>query len=440
VLESLSQDPSRVIALLAGRGVSLELETIDLCLLAALHVRASQAALPSFTEQQLLDAFEEVSAALDEAGESTRRRRAAACLRRLREQRLLSRIDGAGVVRAGEFALSRLATGIIEFYLEEESLTRENLAVLTRTLHASLLEVLEAARRAQETSEWHEGVVAPLRVTVAELVAGIERRQSAFDAQQEELQREIGALLQSDWFGAVERCQSLLEVMSTTLRELNEMLLRDAHQLQGVLQDVQELAVAAAAGDAEHAVRRAMEQVDRIGAWGSARQRAWSEYYQYVHRFLRDVVRLDPSRALAQRLRELLSGKSGRPHALRVAAAPPLRLLRPVENLGERPPVRRPRKEREKPPAQEPAEDPQALLEARVRSVMKGGAQGLVEVTRELTAELEAAQRFAAAGRIAQAVAGVCHAEADVERPWVPVRDDLVVEEWRVPPLEEDNA
>src|SRR5690606_19306752 len=210
------------------------------------------------------------------------------------------------------------------------------------------------------------------------------------------------------------------------------------HQLQGVLQDVQELAMTAGADDAEHAVRRAMEQVDRIGAWGSARQRAWSEYYQYVHRFLRDVVRLDPSRALAQRLRELLSGKSGRRHSLRVAAAPPLRLLRPVENLGERPPVRRPRKEREAPPVQEPAEDPQAILEARVRSVVERGAQGLVEVTRELTAEVEPGQRFAVAGRIAQAVAGVCRAEAEVERPWVPVRDDMVVEEWRVPPLEEE--
>ncbi len=421
-----------MIALLAERGVSLDLQTVDLCFLAGLHVRANQGALPSFTEQQLIDAFEQVTAALKAGGETGRRRRAAASIRRLREQRLLARIDGAGVVRAGEYALSRLATGIVEFFLEEESLTRENLSVLTRTLHSSLLEVLQCARAAISPEEWNEGVVAPLRVTVAELVAGIERRQSAFDAQQEELQKEIGSLLQSDWFGAVERCQSLLEVMGTTLRELNEMLLRDSHQLQALLQDVQELATAAGAEDAEHAVRRAMEQVDRIGAWGSARQRAWSEYYQYVHRFLRDVVRLDPSRALAQRLRDLLSGKSGRPHALRVAAAPPPSLLRPVDNLGERPPVRRPRKERETPPTQEPVEDPQAQLEARVRSAVAGGARGLVDVTAELTAELEPGKRFAVAGRIAQAVAGVCAPEADMERPWVPIREDMLVEEWHV--------
>lgn len=423
-----------MITLLAERGVSLDLQTVDLCFLAALHVRANQGALPSFTEEQLVDAFEQVTTALEAGGDTGRRKRAAASIRRLREQRLLARIDGAGVVRAGEYALSRLATGIVEFFLEEESLTRENLGLLMRTLHASLLEVLQGARGAAEPESWHERVVAPLRVTVAELVAGIERRQSAFDAQQEELQKEIAGLLQSDWFGAVERCQTLLEVMSTTLRELNEMLLRDSHQLQGLLQDVQELAIAADADAAEHAVRRAMEQVDRIGAWGSARQRAWSEYYQYVHRFLRDVVRLDPSRALAQRLRDLLSGKSGRPHALYVAAAPPLRLLRPVENLGERPPVRRPRKERENPPAPEPVEDPQALLEARVRSVVAGGARGLVDVTAQLTVDLEPERRFASAGRIAQAVAGVCAPEADVERPWVPIREDMLVEDWRVAP------
>lgn len=263
-----------MIALLAERGVSLDLQTVDICFLAALHTRAARGALPSFTEEQLVDAFEQVAVALEAGGETGRRRRAAASIRRLREQRLLARIDGAGVVRTGEYALSRLASGIVEFYLEEESLTRENLGLLMRTLHTSLLEVLEAARGATEPGAWHEGVVAPLRVTVAELVAGIERRQSAFDAQQEELQKEIGALLQADWFGAVERCQSLLEVMSTTLRELNEMLLRDAHQLQSLLHDVQELAMAGDAVDAEHAVRRAMEQVDRIGAWGSARQRA----------------------------------------------------------------------------------------------------------------------------------------------------------------------
>lgn len=41
-----------------------------------------------------------------------------------------------------------------------------------------------------------------------------------------------------------------------------------------------------------------------IVAWGNQRLAGWSDYYQYVQRFLRSVVRLDPSRAISERLRD----------------------------------------------------------------------------------------------------------------------------------------
>ena len=75
----------------------------------------------------------------------------------------------------------------------------------------------------------------PLRVTVADLVAGIERRQRGLDAQQEEVQAEIAKLLSADWWSAVDRCQSLLDATTSTLRELNEILLRDAHHFVTLL-------------------------------------------------------------------------------------------------------------------------------------------------------------------------------------------------------------
>ena len=68
-----------------------------------------------------------------------------------------------------------------------------------------------------------------------------------------------------------------------------------------VVHDIEELAIASSEPDAEAVAHRLMDQIDRSVAWGTARQRAWSEYYQYVHRYLRDVVRLDPTRALTQR-------------------------------------------------------------------------------------------------------------------------------------------
>src|SRR6185369_15649223 len=143
--------------------------------------------------------------------------------------------------------------------------------------------------------------------------------------------------------GAIDRCQNLLDTTTDTLRELNEVLLRDTHHFVALLQEVQTLATAARRDEAEQAVQRVIEHVDRIAAWGGARQRAWSEYYQYVHRYLRDVVRLDPDRALSQRLREQLASWTTRPFHLLVAHAPSIRLLRPLEARVDRPVVARPR-------------------------------------------------------------------------------------------------
>lgn len=430
-MPSTPEDPNRALAALAERGVSLSLTSLDVCFAAALYLRANGEALTSFNEGELFAVFEDV-VALAEPGSDSARRRATPAIQRLREQRLLSRVDGAGVVRSGEYALTRLATGIVEFYLHDETLTRESLTVLTRTLLASLGTIRDAATRAKSAEAWRAEVSAPLSVTVGDLVSGIERRQRGLDAQQEEFQREITALLQADWFGAVERCQGLLEASAATLRELNEILMRDTHELASALQEIQELSQLASALEAEEAARRVADQIERIAAWGASRQRAWSEYYRYVHHFLRDVVRLDPTRALTERLREQLSGRRGRRFALSVANAAPMRVLREVKPVVEPPPVRRPRAEREKPASEEAPHDPDAELEARIARELEEGVADLSSLTARITAEFPKESRFVMAGRIAQIVARLTRPIAARERPWVPSGDDFELEEWAV--------
>jgi len=423
------RDPDRVIAGVAERRLAIGLDTLDLCFVVALYLRAERAQLASFTEAQLEDVFAQVCAVVEPDADQVKKRGTHA-IGRLREQRMLARVDGQGVVRTGEYALSRLATGIVEFFLDEDVLTRESLTVLTQTLRVGLQGILDAARRADGAPAWHAGVVAPLRVTITELVAGIERRQRGLDLQQEDFQAEIRRLLEADWFGAVDRCQALLESTSATLRELNEILLRDSSQLQALLHDIQDLAIAAGAADAEAAALRLMDQVDRIAAWGAARQRAWSEYFQYVHRYLRDVVRLDPTRALTQRLREQLASEAGRSFSLTVAGAPPFRLLRTVLPPRERPPVTRPRAPREREPEPDTGVDPQEVLEGQVRGALDGGAVALSAVTAEVTAALVESERFVAAGRVAHTVAQLTRATAARVRPWVAVGGDLEIEDW----------
>lgn len=417
-------------AVVAERRLAVELGTVDVCFLVALYVRAEGANLTSFTETQLEDVFAQASA-VAQPGEGQVRRRATHAIQRLRDQRMLARVDGQGVVRTGEFALSRLATGIVEFFLEEDILTRESLVLLTGSLRAAIAGVLEAARTAERAEAWQSGVTGPLRVTVSELIAGIERRQRGLDLQQESFQAEIRKLLEADWFGAIERCQALLESTSATLHELNEVLLHDSSLLLALLHDIEDLAVAAGEAEAEAAAHRLIDQVDRIAAWGSARQRAWSEYFQYVHRYLRDVVRLDPTRALTQRLREQLAG-NGQRFALAYAGAPPMRILRATPVVRDQPPVVRPRGAWDREPVADAAEDPQVVLDAKVRRALDGGAAALSAVTTEVTAELPGPERFVEAGRVANTVARLARASAELERPWVAVAGELEIEDWKL--------
>jgi len=417
---------------LSSRAPKLELSTLDLCFLATLYLRGQSSGHAAFSEEQLFEYFEQ-AAQIVERDASSVRKRATHAIARLRAQRLLSRVDGAGVLRAGEYALSRLGASIVSFFLEEEVLTTETLTLLTRTLEGSLRDVLLRARAASDTLALEEAVVGPLKVTVHELMSGIERRQRGLDLQQEQFQKEISALLSADWFGAVESCQALLESTATTLRDLNHVLLSESHRLQAQLEDLQELALSAGASAAEEAIRRAADQIDRISAWSSGRQKSWSDYYQYVHRFLRDVVRLDPSRALTARLRDQLSGKSGKRFTLAVASTPAPLLLREVAAGPERPPVKRPRAERDTPPEEHAPIDPFAVLEDSVRAQLDAGAASLRDVTAQITQELPEEERFRAAGRVAQVVAKLARTRSERERPWLPVDEAFAIEEWSLP-------
>lgn len=428
----MSTDPSRLIAALARDQVNLDLKTVDLCFLAGLYLRADRAALASFEEDVLVDMFEQICDVVDPGAERPRKR-ATHAIQRLRDQRMLARVDGAGIVRSGEYALTRLAAAVVEYFLADEALTRESLTLLTGTLRAQLAEILAAAKRAESEEDWRQRVVAPLRVTVGDLVGGIERRQRGLDSQQEEVQAEIAKLLQADWFGAVERCQSLLDTTTDTLRELNEVLLRDTHHFVALLQEIQSLASEAEQLEPEEAVQRVIEHVDRIAAWGGARQRAWSEYYQYVHRYLRDVVRLDPDRALSQRLRDQVAGWASTPFHLLVAAAPSIRLLRPPESRVERPPVTRLRTDREAAPDLVEPEDMGLAIETLVAQALAAGATSLVDVTEWVLPNFPEDSHYAITGRVADELARVARARSAYERPWRPVEPHLEVEDWDLP-------
>jgi chromosome partition protein MukF len=230
----------------------------------------------------------------------------------------------------------------------------------------------------------------------------------------------------------LDRCQLVLDTTTSTLNELNAVLLRDTNLFVALLLEIQGLATEAENLEAEETVQRVIEHVDRIAAWGGARQQAWSEYYQYVHRYLRDVVRLDPDRALSQRLRDQTAAWPTSPFFLLVAHAPSIRLLRALEARVERPPVARPATEREADPEWVEPENVHADIEALVAQAIDDGAPTLAEVSLRVLPKLPESLHYAAAGRVADVVARLARVHGEHERPWVAVLSRLEVEDWTV--------
>jgi chromosome partition protein MukF len=432
-MNATARDESfRVMASIHRDGIALDLKPVDLCFLVALHARAIQNSLTCFEEDVLLDVFEQVCDVVDPDGDSPRKR-ATHAIQRLREQRLLSRVDGAGIIRAGDYSMTRLASGIVEFFMADQILTRESLSLLTKALLVSLFQIKSEAKKARDADDWRQHVVGPLRVTVGDLVGGIERRQRGLDAQQEEVQKQIGALLGVDWFAAVDQCQQLLDDTTTTLSELNSVLLHDTHQILTVLSDIEQLACQATVAEAEEAAQRVTEHVDRVADWGRTRQLAWSTYYQYVHRFLRDVVRLDPSRALSERLRNQLAEWNKQPFHWVVAQASKIRVLRENVVRDQRPPVVRPTQDREVPLEFVPSDTEATMVEALVRAALAAGKTTFSELLDVVLPEIDSAKRFAVIGRIAAQLVVESNPRSERERQWSRVPGEIEVEEWILP-------
>ena len=133
----MSSDPSRLIAALARDRINLDLKTLDLCFLAGLYLRADRASLASFEEDVLIDMFEQICDVVDPGAERPRKR-ATHAIQRLRDQRMLARVDGAGIVRSGEYTLTRLAAAVVE-YLDNHRLEQERIV-----LDPPMVEALEA--------------------------------------------------------------------------------------------------------------------------------------------------------------------------------------------------------------------------------------------------------------------------------------------------------
>lgn len=423
-------DLHRLLGALHQSRTVLQLDTAHLCYLIVLRARVQRDSLASLDEDTLIDLYLQVCELIDPEAPNPRKR-ATHAIQHLREQRLLRRVDGAGVARAGEFTPTRLALAIVDFFVEDETLTKESLVVLTRALLSQVGTILADAKGSPTVEGWRLGIAESLRVAVTDLVTGIERRQRGMDWQQEEIRARIASLLQTDWFNAVDECERLLEDTSATLSELNEILMRDTVQLQAMLHEIEQLAIGAEEHEASRQADAVQLHLDRVVAWGIDRQKSWSTYYQYAQRHLRDVVRLDPDRAISQRLRDQLASWLDRPFAHLVADEERIRLLRDDIGRVERPPVTRAHEDYEVAAEVVPTDPSQLALEDVVAGCLNDGIDRLTVIVASIAPSLPTADRYRTMGRIAELTAAATDILPAIERDWVDVPSAAAtMEEW----------
>lgn len=421
-------DLHTTIAGLARARPVLELRTAHICLLVAMRVHTRDEVLAELDEDRLTDLYVEVVEVV-EGGSRLPRKKARHALQALREQGLLSRVDGAGLVRAGDYALTRLGAAIADTWLEDDALTRDSLVLLTTMLRAKLGTLLTSAAGSPNDAEW-EHIRQELRVTVQSLVEGIDRRRRGLDRQQAEVQEQISAQLEQGWFEAVESCERLLDHTTGTLSELKDVLLQETGELLNLLGELEALATHAVQDDAADAARHAQLQVDGIAAWGRARHEAWSDYFSVVQRFLREHVRLDPQRAVSQRLQRAITAWPDSPWAFAVPDPQPYRFLREIEVHGGSVQVSRPAAERERELELVAPEDERAALAHLVQEWLETRTPSTLSTAlRDL---LPGQDRFRRAGRIARLLVDHGKVRSERERAWVAVDGELEVEEWQI--------
>lgn len=353
---------------------------------------------------------------------------AAASIDRLRHNRLLSRMDGAGLSRAGTYALTVLGQHIVDFFVRDEILDAESLRALLQQIHVHVAAIRSSIGSIQTKAEWHIQVAIPLRTHVAALMQAIDIRGRTLIRMQEESRDTIWKKIKDHWASEVASYQAILESTTSTIGELKDIAIAGINHITLVLDEIE--AQARLAGpDATEAVEAAQythRHMENVEAWARQTHEGWSAFFQHVQSYLRTVVQLDPGRVLEARLRDAARVFLDQPWALRITHEPSLSLMATVHHVAAGGPVSRPRRD-----------DPPEIIEAQaiaemvplVSAALAGGASSVAAVLRSVLPRLPPEKRYAAIGRVGAILADRIARRMVEEPQWQSIGDGITVED-----------
>lgn len=233
--------------------------------------------------------------------------RARAAINSLQNSNIIVRSDCGGLsAQEPIFSLTSLGRAIGEVITRNLQFDKETLKAIITEAIVRLSEIADKAAKATSADEWRNLVAVPVRNFVEGAFERILRYQSSLDLRHEAVREDIFNLVQTKADQAIDPCVKLLDQSMQTIVELRDTLLGSLNKTEEIALDILLRARDAENVDAMAAANGILKRTNQISEWTHARMEAWSLHYQNAQSFLRDVVRVDPNRQGAERLKNFI--------------------------------------------------------------------------------------------------------------------------------------
>jgi chromosome partition protein MukF len=233
--------------------------------------------------------------------------RARAAINCLQKSNIIVRSDCGGLSALEPiFSLTSLGRAVGEVITRNLQFDKETLKAIISEAIVRMSEIAGSAKNATSNDEWRSLVTVPVRDFVEGAFERILRYQSSLDLRHEAVREEIFNLVQTKADQAIDPCVKLLDQSMQTIVELRDTLLGSLNKAEEIALDILLQARDAENVDAMAAVNGILKRTNQIGEWTHARMEAWSLHYQNAQSFLRNVVRVDPNRQGAERLKNFI--------------------------------------------------------------------------------------------------------------------------------------
>jgi chromosome partition protein MukF len=299
---------NEIISGFLASGLEINLSKSQLGLLLLVHHRlyASESQEQDVSDSDLANFFQMIDR-LESNDPNGVQARGRAAISALQKSGIIVRSDCGGLSAIEPlYSLTSLARAIAENITRNLEFDKDTLKSILSEAIVRLTEVLEKAQITSQHEDWRRFVTVPLRAFVEGAFERILRYQANLDSQHEKVREEIFNLVQAKADQAIDPCATLLEGSMQTITDLRDSLLESLTKIDELAFEILVCARDAEAREAMEAADGILKRTSQISEWTRTRVEAWSLHYQNVHSFLRYVVRVDPNRQGAERLKNVI--------------------------------------------------------------------------------------------------------------------------------------